>query len=200
MQSYILLTLLFIFPFLLSAQKLKSVKKTFSYSDVVEMEYTVLKKKKYVKHGEFKRYFDNGRIKEAGLYEYGKKHLSWKEYNILGEVRRLRNYQKGKLISDEKFGVWKEVGKSGKMYYFDYDKEEKIFPQLQKYIYVDYPPKAREAGITGIVKVEVKIDEQCENTEIKIVKPLRADFDKEALKGVKRFVEKLKAFENCKGY
>ena len=44
-------------PLFLTAQQLKSITKKFQNKNSIEIEYTVLKKKKYVKHGAYKIYF-----------------------------------------------------------------------------------------------------------------------------------------------
>lgn len=199
MKSKVLLILCLIFPIFLSGQKLKKITKKNSQTNTIDIEYTVLKKNKYVKHGEYKVFFENGQIKEIGMYDNNKKIGDWKEYNYHGELRRIRKYEKGKLISDDKYGIWKEFGQNGKPYFYDYDKDERAIPQIP--ILVKYPPKAREAGISGIVIIKVKLDKQCEIKEINVVKSLGTDFDKEALKGVENFIEKLKYFEDdCKGF
>jgi TonB family protein len=196
--NYLLVAFLAL-PFLLTAQKLKSITKKFPNQKTIEIEYTVLKKKKYVKHGEYKKYFEDGQLKEIGEYDNNKKHGDWKEYNYHGQIRRIRKYDKGRLISDEKFGIWKESGTNGRPYFYDYDKKERVMPQIP--ILVEYPIEAREEGIAGIVKIKVELDEQCELKEIKVVKSLRIDFDKEAIKGVENFIEKLKYFKNdCKEF
>ena len=193
-----LLALFFLtFPILLLAQKLKSIKKKFPNKDAIEVEYTVLKKNKRIKHGTYKRYFKKGQIKEVGAYSENKKNGQWEEYNYYGQLRRIRKYEKGKLISDDKFGIWKEVGHNGTLYCYDYDKKERVFPQILDQ--VAYPSKAREEGIGGIVKIKVKLDEECKLIECKVVKSLRADFDMEAIKGVKKYIEKLKYYkDDCK--
>lgn len=197
MKNPILLILSLFFPILLSGQKLKQVIKTSSKGD--KIEYTVLEKNKYIRHGEYNVYFKNSKIKESGVYDHNKKIGDWKEYSYDGELRRTRTYKSGRLSSDIKFGIWKEYGQNGKPYFYDYDKGERIMPQIP--VLVKYPSIGRETGIEGIVKISVKLDDQCEVKEMSIVQSMGTDFDSEALKGVKGFVEKLKYFEDdCKDY
>ena len=199
MKTIILFILFSIFPLLLNAQKLKTITKNFSGTNTVEIKYTVLKKKKHIKHGEYKVSLENGRTKEVGEYGNNKKIGDWKEYNHFGDLRRIRKYENGKLISDDKYGIWKEFGKNGKAYFYDYDKDERAKPQIP--IHVEYPPEAREKRIAGIVKIKVRLDDQCELKEIKVVKSLGNDFHTEAIKGVEKYIEKLKYYEDdCKGF
>ncbi len=199
MKWHFSLVLFSLFPLFLSAQKLKQVTKTFPNSKVIEKTYTVLKKKKHIKHGAYQVFFKNGQIKVDGTYVNNKKHEAWKEYNIYGELRRTRIYEQGKLISDNKHGIWKEVDQNGKLYYFDYDKNERVMPQIP--IAVQYPSAARESGIAGIVKIKVKLDTECEILACKVIQSLGADFDQEALKGIKKFIEKFQYYkEDCQGF
>lgn len=194
MKTILLFIFISIFPSLLSGQKLKTITEKFPETQSVKVEYTVLKKKKYIKQGEYKIYFENGQIKEEGKYENSKKVGEWNEYNYHNDLRRVRKYEMGKLISDNKFGIWKEFGKNGKPYFYDYDKGKRIIPQIP--IPVEFPAKAREAGIEGSVQILVKLNDQCELKKIEIVKSSGNDFDKAAIKGVKKFIEKLKYFED----
>lgn len=199
MKRNVLLVLLLVIPFLLNAQKLKLITKKFLNSNVVKMEYTVLKNKKHIKHGDFKTYFENGQIKKLGVYNHNKKEGDWKEYDYHGKLKRLKKYEGKKKISDEKYGVWKEVGKNGKLYFYDYDKNERIIPPIP--IPVTYPRAAREEGISGVVKVKVKLDKTCQIQELKIVNSLRSDFDQEAIKGVKKYIDQLTYYEDdCKEF
>jgi len=199
MKRGIFFFLVFMLHFSSSGQKLTTIIKKFYKTDIIEKEYTVLKKKKYIKQGIYKMYFKNGRLKETGKYENNKKTEEWNEYNRWGELRRKRKYEKGKLISDQKFGIWKEVDKKGKLRFYDYDKNERVMPQIP--ISVEYPSKAREEGISGFVKVKVTLDDKCELAELKVIKSLRPDFDTEAIKGVKSFIEKLQSYEeDCKNF
>ncbi len=199
MKKSILFILFIGLPFLLSAQKLKKITEKFQGRETIEKEYSVLKKKKYVKHHEYKLYFQNGQIKEVGFYHLNKKNGDWKTYDPQGKLRRIRKYDKGKLLSNDKYGIWREVDTNGKPYFYDYDKKERILPQIS--IPVKYPPKASEEGISGIVKIHVHLDKKCAVKELKVVQSLRPDFDKEALKGVEKFIKKLQYYEkDCKEF
>lgn len=181
----------------MQGQQLKSVIKKFSKSKDIELKYTIIKKTK-LKHGQYKKYFRNGQINELGNYTQGKKHGPWEIYNAQGILRWTKFYKNGKLISNSKNGIWKELNANGKQYLYDYNLNKRIPPNIP--ILIQYPTKAREEGIAGQVSVKVILDAQCEVKELKIVKSLRPDFDKEAIKGVKLFIEKLNYYEDCINY
>ncbi len=195
---------LFLFIILLcsisiSAQKLKTVTKKFPSSNIIKTSYSVLKNNKNIKHGDYKVYFKNGQVKLSGTYHQNRKVDAWKEFNEAGVLRRTKTYQKGKLISNKKNGVWRETTSEGKIRFYDYDKNERIFPQIP--LRVKYPSDARESYISGIVKIKVILDEECETKVFSITKSLGGEFDVEASKAVKDYLKKLKFYAyDCPGF
>jgi TonB family protein len=175
-------------------QQLKPVIKKFPKSKAIQFEYWVIKKTK-LKHGAFKKYFKNGQLNELGNYDNNQKHGTWEIYNEQGILRWMRYYDHGKLLRDAKKGTWKEVGPNGKFYFFDYNLKIKIKPKIP--LLVEYPSKARDQGLSGLVKIKVVLDGECKIKELKVVKSLGSDFDQEATKGVKAYIEKLSYYEDC---
>lgn len=198
LRSLFLLAMVFIINPVF-AQKLKTITKFYAGNTTIKTEYTVLKKKKYIKHGTYKNYFKSGKVKLSGDYDQNRRTGEWKEFDVHGNLHRVKIYRLGKLILDKKHGLWKEETSVGKYQFFDYDKNERVFPQIP--LLVKYPTSARESKISGIVKVKASFDENCEETTLTVVKSLGKDFDKEALNGVTQYLEKLKLFEyDCPGF
>ncbi len=198
MKSKILFILLIVFPVFLSGQKLKKITKSFPGEKTIRFEYTVLKKKNYIKQGIYREFYENGKIKEEREYDYNKRVGEWKEYSYHGELRRTRKYEKGKLIAEEKYGIWREIGNNGIPFYYDYDKKERIFPQIQAE--VKYPRGEGIPALSGTVIIKIKLDQDCELVEMTIQKSLHPAFDNEAKMGIKKYLEKLKHFkDDCKG-
>ena len=55
--------------------------------------------------GEYVDYYDNGRIKQKGIYLSGEKHGDWKEYNTRGQLTKIVTFSKGKVIKVENPGA-----------------------------------------------------------------------------------------------
>lgn len=198
MKRVSLIILLSTFPFILIAQKLKSVIKRFPHSESTEVEYSVLGKNNW-KHGVYIEYFQNGQIKEIGVYFNNYMDEEWREFNHLGELRRVRKFEKGRILSDKKYGIWKRVGSNGKQYFYDYTNDRRAMPPLV--IRFGYPSTAREDGIAGLVKVKVLLDEKCEIKELAVVQSLRADFDEAVIRGLRDFIQRFQYYdEDCKNY
>lgn len=182
-----------------SAQKLKSIIERYPHSNLVKTNYTVLKKHKNIKHGTYQNLFENGQPELIGVYDHNRKTGNWKEFTYHGILRRVRTYDAGKLITDKKYGVWRETTPDGKLQYFDYDKNERVLPQIP--IKINYPSSAREELISGTVKIKASLNKDCERTELTVVKSLRKDFDTEALKSVEDYIKKLKFYPlDCPGF
>ena len=183
----------------LSAQKLKTITEKYASNTTIKTEYTVLKKKKNIKHGTYKTYFESGAVKLSGTYDQNRKAGEWKEYDVYGGIRRVRTYRLGKLLSDKKHGVWKETTSEGKLRFFDYDKNERVLPQFP--LHVSYPSEARESNISGVVKIKAALDKDCQQKELTVVKSLGKEFDAEAISAVKIYLEKMQFYEyDCPGF
>ena len=137
-----LLALLF-FPIFLSAQKTK-LKETYFYnSSQVSKAYFVLKKNKLIKHGPYKSYFENGKIKETGIYEFNLKVGDWTEFNNYGVPKKYKTYEKGKLVKQRKTGIWEKIYEGGKIIKrYDHDKKEQL--ETTFIIQPDFPKVARK--------------------------------------------------------
>ena len=92
-----LLLLLIFFPIILFSQKTKLKETYFYHSTQLSKAYFVLKKNKNIRHGTYKSYFENGKIKETGIYEFNLKVGEWIEFNNYGKPKKYKTYKKGKL-------------------------------------------------------------------------------------------------------
>ena len=198
MKRISILIILSIIPLLLFAQKTKLKKVKYSNSKILKEEYQVLRKNKYIKHGEYLYYFENGVIKETGYFSMNKKNGKWEEFNEKGKLERVLKYNSGRKIEDKKFGIWLEYHEKGKVITgFDYEKNERLETIIN--VPIDYPPLAREKGIQGIVKVKIKLNPVCEIENIELVEGIGYGCDKEVLKRLKKYYELLKKYDsnNC---
>lgn len=52
----------------------------------------------------YKSYFENGKIKETGIYEFNSRIGDWTEFNNSGKPKKYKVYKKGKLEEVNKTG------------------------------------------------------------------------------------------------
>lgn len=185
-------------PLLAFSQATKKVATNYPQSKSVKEIYYVLRKKKHIKSGEYRHFHKNATLKEVGTFTENVKTGIWKTFNEKGALRILQEFEKGKKISEKRFGIWLEYHEKGEVVTgFDYDKNESIPTQIR--VSIKYPPKAREAGIEGVVKIKLHIDENCEIQELHLVEGISPDCDKEALTTIQRFYTFMKKYniENC---
>jgi len=196
--------ILFIFtiisiPSILFSQKTKLKTVKFYNSKIIKEEFFVLKKNKNTKHGNYKKYHQNGILKEVGFFEKSKRIGEWKEYDKTGQLIRIKKFQNGKKLSDQKVGIWLKYHEKGQVITgFDFNKNEKIETQIN--ISVKYPEPARKRGIEGVVKIEIKMNNNCEVEHLKLIKGIGYGCDKEALKKAKRIIELVQKYDTdrCK--
>ncbi len=191
-----LLVLLF-FPIFLFAQKTKLKEVYFYNSPQLSKAYSVLKKNKLIKHGAYKSYFENGKIKETGIYEFNLKVGEWIEFNNYGEPQKYKTYKKGKLEKQRKTGIWEKFYEGGKVIKrYDHDKEEQL--ETLFVLQIEFPRIARENNIQGVVEIGLVIDEDCEIKEINIVKSLETDCDEAALNAIRKLAELIQKYDKTK--
>ena len=86
-----------------------------------------MNKNEYIRHGAYKSYFENGKIKETGVYEFNLKVGEWIEFNNYGEPKKYKIYKKRKLEQERKTGIWKKNYEGGKVIKrYDHDKKEEL--------------------------------------------------------------------------
>jgi TonB family protein len=198
MEKLFLLVVIFMSPLILYSQKIKLKKVMYINTEILKQEYQILKKKRYIKNGYYKSYYKNGQLEENGSYENNKRIDTWTNYNIKGEINRIRVYNFGKLVSDKKIGIWEEFLENGQVVKrFDHDKNKALRTIIN--IQIKYPPLAREHGIEGVVKIKIELSEDCKIIEMKIIKALSKDCDNEALRAVEKFAKLMERYDkdNC---
>jgi len=185
-------------------QKIKRKIEYFPKSKKVAKLYTVLKKNKNIKHGEFTSYFKSSNtIKEQGNYLNNKKDGYWIEWTNPSKM------QKGNYLNGKKIGIWEMHYKKQKLFSFDYDLNKKIgierkfqengkvierfdhdknesLPALIKFN-ITYPVDAIENKIEGVVKYSYKINTNCEIEEFKIVESLSETCDKSVIDAFEKY-------------
>ena len=143
-----------------------------------------------VKHGEYLSYYivNDGNsvstyIKEKAYYKYGKKDSLWVEYYrpIKSQINRIKT--KGSYNNGEKVGVWLKYKKEI-IEKYDYDNSIELSPEVL--VELNYPDKARESGVEGLVFISYKVNSDCSVYDIRIVRSLSDECDKE----VRRVIEK----------
>ncbi len=194
-----LLALLF-FPIFLSAQKTKLKEIYFYNSSQVSKAYFVLKRNKLIKHGVYKSYFENGKIKETGIYDFNLKVGDWTAFNHYGLPKKYKTYEKGKLVKQRQTGIWEEIYKGGKVIKrYDHDKKEQL--ETTFVIQPDFPKIARKNNIQGVVEIELMINEDCKIGVINLTKSLGWGCDEAALKAIRELVVLIQKYDRnrCTG-
>lgn len=201
MKKIIILVLVSIVPISSYSQRTKLKKVPYHNSKVIKEEYYVLRKNKYAKHGSYKSYFEDGTIKEIGTYRYTKKNGEWKEFNHHGELKRICVYKSGKLVTEKRTGIWLETHEHGQVVTgYDYDKDEEIETKFE--VQISYPRVAREKGVSGVVKIHLKLTENCDIEEVRVVKSLGYGCDEEVIRGYTKLVGFWKQYakDQCKEF
>ena len=182
-----------------NCQETKKITKDFSSSNQISECYSVLKSDKQIKHGEFISYFQltkdeykqikkskiklNDYIKQKGNYKNGKKDGEWIEYFTPSEFK-----SKGNYINDKKVGVWITSKEKGQvMERFDYDNNVKLKPEI--HLKIQYPSKAKEKQIEGLVIVSFQNHKDCSLSDFYVIKSLSFECDKEAVDSLKKLGE-----------
>ncbi len=86
-----------------------------------EYTYYIDINERIVKHGEFKRWFQNGQPWEHCFYVNGRYHGEYKSWYYSGQLRTRCFYVDGKLHGE--YNIWYEVGRRMEHQFFIYDKK-----------------------------------------------------------------------------
>lgn len=130
--------------------------------------------------------FDDGKIKEKGLIEAGRKTGEWEVYNANGSLYATENFKKGRLSSGRSYDSL------GKTYNYEQFVEptypEAGFSSLYKYVasQIEYPTKARKKGVQGNVHVSFYVDEAGKIVGVSIEKGIGGGCDEEAMRVVRK--------------
>lgn len=144
--------------------------------------YANFKEKKL--DGIYQEWFDNGNLKEDIEYSNGKFNGFLKTYWENGQKKRLDSFKNGEFIRGECFNGDGEV-----ISYYAYE----VMPEfkggmdaLMKYLSeeIKYPKKARRKNIQGLVIVGFVVNTDGSIYNIKIVKSINEELDKEAIRVV----------------
>ncbi|MEM9545036.1 MAG: TonB family protein [Bacteroidota bacterium] len=194
MRAIFILLVVICIPVFGLGQKTKSKKVYYDQSKQVKETYSVLKKNKYSKHGNYKSFHKNGNLESQGQFQFNKKEGKWIEFDSSRTIKRKSVFKKGRLISDEKFGIWEQILENGMVITrYDHDKNIKLRPIIN--IPVRYPPKARKNQTEGVVKIAWEIDEKCDIINLRVVQSLSKACDKEALKTIRLLSQFTKKYD-----
>ncbi len=192
-MRYSFLLLLSLLSFSIFGQAVKSKKIRFKNSKQVKEQFYVLKKNKKIKHGSYESFFYNGNPAQSGHYKNNLKDGKWVYCKPNGQIKAVEHYTTGK-----KSGIWSKFIESGQVIQrFDYDQNKALAPLFN--ITIAYPPASRDAGIEGLVKFHVEMDENCEVKNIKLLQSLNQECDKLARKALERAIYLRKTYlpDNC---
>lgn len=184
------------FPTFLFSQKTKLKEIYFYNSTQLSKPYFVLKKNKHIRHGVYNSYFEDGKIIEAGIYEFNLKVGEWIEFNNYGTPKKYKTYKKGKLEQEQKTGIGEKIYEGGKVIQrYDNDKKEQL--EIAFVIRSYFPKIAIENNVQGIVEIELVIGIDCEIEKINVAQSLGRGCDETALKAISKLAELIK--NRCTG-
>ena len=63
---------------------------------------------KWIRHGPFHAYHENGTLASEGTYEHGAEHGEWRDYHHNGQLAAKGNYEHGNEIGNWQY--WNEDG------------------------------------------------------------------------------------------
>jgi len=193
----------------LPAQETKHYTQGFTRSNQVSQSYYALKSNKHIMHGEYVHYFRvpgkhykkirnnpdslEHYVWQRGVYVNGKKHGEWIEFSSPGIL-----YSKGEYDQGKQTGVWTTSRENGEvMEHYDHTTRQKLVPEIQ--IWVEYPPKARAAGIQGEVLIQYRLQADCSISDLQVVQSLSAECDQEATRKLLKYYRYLKTYGPAQG-
>jgi TonB family protein len=166
-------------------QELKSVTKR---SSGFREEFSVLATDKKVKHGSYKKYQGKNQLIVEGIYDNDKKVGEWKFY-LNGELEQTYDFTKKELKHVKKQDYSSKAVVNGTVQDVQLDtpplyigSKVGLNDELNKAM--TYPHQALRMGIEGKVLVSVWITETDEVSDIKVIKGILDECDKEAVKGL----------------
>lgn len=188
--------MLLCFPIFIFGQENIS-KQTFYKNKKIKENFYVLKKTDKIKHGNYTKYFTNGKVNEEGAYNIGQKDGDWMVYFSNGNIQKFGNYS-----DNLKVGLWYYFAYDGtikKIYNHSLGKEIQIdldtYPPLKYYI-TSYPSLALENGIEGEVIISFEIDSTCNCTNLIIENSTDSVFNKSSLDMGREMIKKIEKKKN----
>jgi len=181
--------MLLLLPIISFGQKTKKKSFNFKRSKILKEEYHVLKHDKSVKHGSYKSYYSNSKLKVIGVYDNGLKDGKWIVYRKSGNIDEVQFYKLG-----EKTGIWEKHIEDGKIIK-RYDHTEKRQLKSRFFIQLEYPEAARKNEIEGTVRYKLILNSECEIEKSELIKSLGFGCDEEAKKAIKQLTEFSKEYE-----
>ena len=195
--------------FPLSAQETKRITRKFEKSSQVSQRYDVLKSDKNTIHGVYERYFRIPRthyksirhlpdsleryIWQRGTYTNGKKNGRWIEYSSPGVLYSEGSYQNGKQT-----GLWIISRENGEVLErYDFTTRQRLVPEIRTSI--NYPPRARKAGIQGEVLIQYQVETDCSVSKVEVLQSLGAECDREATQKLLKYFRYLKEYGPAQG-
>jgi len=155
MHKFILTVLLFGLISSLHGQEVMLKEENHGNGNIKE-RYEVLKRDEDIKHGKYESYYYNGKIKESGAYVENQKDGKWRSVYNNGTIVEFQNFDQGKKI-----GVWEKHRKNHQVVeLYDQDNQKQLETIIRN-VRPKYPDEAREAGIGGIVKVNLSLNSDC---------------------------------------
>lgn len=199
------------------AQQTKMKRVKFEGSNQIKEEFEVLKRKKRIKQGAYRRFFEdgrlaeegqyannlkvgnwriyhpNGQLMEAGAFQRNKRTEEWAFYDEKGQQIMERVYKRGRKIEEQRMGIWETKRAGGKVITrYDYDRDSLLMPYISTNL--KYPPLARERGIEGTVILQFSRDSLCELYNVRFQKSVGAGCDQEVLRRIKEMNGYLKKY------
>ena len=156
-----------------------TTKRLFKYQNTqtLKEDYAVLTTDTIIKHGMYRYYFINQKLRLQGNYVLGEKDGKWEHYADDGNYRTIEYYKNG-----AKTGIWLDFTSGEVVQRYDQDKQKTLPPLLPK-VYIEYPASGRETEIEGMVEIKFLLDEHCEILDAIPIKTLGPDFEQAVIKG-----------------
>ncbi len=145
------------------------------------------------KTGHFTFYYENGQKKSEGEYFKDKRTGKWVTWQKDGNIRYEADYKNGKIVSlikayDKGGNLLAEYAGNPKIL-DNYSDFESSMTDFQKFLSenIQYPEQAKQYGRQGKVFVSFYIDANGNAYDLKVLRGVSDDIDKEALRVVKLF-------------
>lgn len=182
-MPYTRFTYLFIILVLTTCTPTKTVVKKYKRSKDVFCEYEVDRTNKLVKNGRYTSFYKSisdkeQKTKEKGQFINGQKNGEWVIYKNGGGIDSIGNYLFG-----NKVGVWSIYHKYGNVIErYNFDTKKFLDPSVR--VEAKYPELAIENNISGVVKIEYELSEDCYFINIQVIDGIGYGCDEAAVKAV----------------
>ncbi len=159
----------------------------------IQMAGTYKKSDWKEKTGHFTFYYENGQKKSEGEYYKDKRTGKWIFWQENGNIRDEAKYKNGKIVS-----LIKEFDKDGNLL-VEYANNPKLLDNYSEFVSsmadyqkflsknIQYPEQAKQYGRQGKVFVSFFIDANGNAYDLKVLRGVSDDVDKEALRVIKLF-------------